>query len=226
MKKIVKFLLGILLFFFLIFGFYLYKLHALAVEGNKIFEERCLKVNPHLISYKKSFLECADFLKNPEKNPDFNFKGVFENYLAEMKNYVEEENRWLERQRKFLDRWDFKLIEPGYLKEAGEYQWKMYEAYRDDAQNILEVSNQVNISEELDARIEEAKARKAEFSILYFSLVKEASTFNDWRKRFGNVPFPAGCTKENMVIPETAGSLNWENELPLPSVSPDSDLVS
>jgi len=45
------------------FLFYVYKLHSLAVEGNRIFALRCTQVNPHLITYKKAFLTMADCIQ-------------------------------------------------------------------------------------------------------------------------------------------------------------------
>ena len=39
-----------------------------------------------------------------------------------MRAYIEEENKWLEMQKAYMDGQDFQLIEPWYIKQAGEYQ--------------------------------------------------------------------------------------------------------
>lgn len=73
----------------IVIGFYLYKLHALAVEGNVLFEYRCLHVNPPLISYKNAFLKYADYL-NTYPNTKYTseeVKGFIDEYISEMKVY-------------------------------------------------------------------------------------------------------------------------------------------
>lgn len=213
-RKILKFLLAVTVIVTVVLGFYLYKLHALAAEGNNIFEQRCLKVNPPLIAYKNSFLKVADLLKSKGEYSADEIKGFFDDYLSGMRQYVEEENKWLEIQGKFIDRWDFKLIEPWYLKLAGEYQLKMYEGYRDDAKYILEMYDQEKSSEELEAKQIEARDRRNQYAQLYYDLFEKAVEIEDWRKFFGRVPIPKGCNKENITIPETAGSLDSLNEAP------------
>ena len=118
MKKISKYLVGLLTIFLIIFGFYLYDLHALAVEGNKILALRCTEVNIPLIAYKNSFLNFADSLKNPGKYTDEQMKSFYDGYISGMRDYEPKENDWIETQRTFINRLDFKLIEPWYVKEA------------------------------------------------------------------------------------------------------------
>ena len=47
-----------------------------------------------------------------------------------MEVYVEKESEWLDAQSAHINSWDFQLFEPWYIKQAGDYQLKMYEAYR------------------------------------------------------------------------------------------------
>jgi len=217
MKKAFKLFLVILVLTVIGFGFYLYKLHALAVEGNKIFEQRCLIVNPLLIDYKNSFLKFTDYLKNPKKYSVDEVNGFLDDYIAGMRSYVVEENKWLETQKKYMNRWDFQLIEPWYIKKAADYQWKMYEGYRDDAKYMLETFDVGGATEEISAKFTEARDRRNEYSRLYYDFFDEASAINDWRKIFGSVSVPEGCTEENIIIPDTSGSIDWEGESATPS---------
>lgn len=222
MNKKIKILLSLIILFIVFFGTYAYKLHALAVEGNKIFEQRCLVVNPSLISYKNSFLKFADFAKNPDKYSESQVVDFYGDYIAGMRRYIEEETKWLEMDRKYLDRWDFKLIEPWYIKEGGEYQWKMYEGYRDDAKYILEPFDTKKITDETTTNQKDARDRRDKYSQLYFNHFKKASEINDWRKMFGSVPLPKGCTEENLTIPNTTGSIDWgdDSATPSPTMAP------
>lgn len=226
MKKIIKYFLGLIVLLLIVFGFYLYKLHALAVEGNKIFALRCTKVNPPLINYKNAFLKWADFLNNPDANKytESEIKGFLDVYISGMKIYVPEETKWLEIQKEYITRWDFKLFEPWYMKEASYYQWKMYEAYRDDAKYMIETYESGTGEKDSEAKLKEASAkfwearqRRDEYSQKYFDFYKEASLIRDWRKIFGRVPVPEECTEENLTIPNTSGSIDWEEKPATPS---------
>ena len=148
-------------------GFYLYKLHSLALIGNKIFEQRCLNVNPHLIRYKNSFLKFADYLNNPKKYSDDEVKTFLEGYISEMRAYVPEEDKWLEAEQKYIHRWDFKLIEPWYIKEASVYQLEMYKGYRDEAFYMLELYDSKTQGEEFSTKFAEARDRRSKYVGLY-----------------------------------------------------------
>jgi len=204
-SKIVKIIIVILS----IFIFYIYKLHFLALDGNKIFEYRCTNVNPHLISYKNSFLKFTDYLKNPNKYTDDEVKGFLDGYIMGMRDYVEKENNWLEMQGNFMNKWDFKLVEPGYLKEAGNYQWKMYEGYRDEAIYMLAIYDNGETNEEIGAKFKEARDRRSKYVGLYDDIFDSEANRPDWRKYFGSVPVPEKCNDSNLNIPDTSGSIDW-----------------
>lgn len=214
MTKLFRLILILLVFLTGITGFYLYKLHALAVEGNNLFEYRCVHVNPSLISYKNSFLKYADFLNTyPDtKYTPEDVKGFIDGYISGMRAYIPEETRWLEMQNKFIDRWDYKLIEPWYIKEAGVYQWKMYEGYRDDAASLLYMTDHPETARKdmKPGDVSEERQRRDTYAQKYFDLFEKASKILDWRKFFGSVPVPKGCTEENMMVPNTSGSIDWE----------------
>lgn len=65
MKRVVKIIVILLVFIVVTFLLYIYKLHSLSLEGNVIFEQRCLAVNPSLIAYKNFFLNFVNAVKNP-----------------------------------------------------------------------------------------------------------------------------------------------------------------
>ena len=210
------------------FGVYAYKLRSLAYEGNNLFEQRCLQVNPHLIAYKNSFLVMADMINNPSNYEAGSGAGVFENYIAEAKNYLEAENEWLSTQSAYINRWDFQIFEPWYIKQAANYQIQMYEGYRDGAKYMIEIYNADGATEELWNKMDEAKAKRDRYSDLYFKFGNEATEIFDLRKFLAIVPAPEGCTEENMTIPNTSDSIDWgESDEPTPApVISNPDLVS
>lgn len=199
----------------LLFGTYISRLGSFALEGNKLFEYRCQKVNPVLIGYKNSFLKFADYLKSPNKYSDKEAGSFLKGYMDGMKVYVDEENKWLVMQRSLLDRWDFRLIEPEYVQKAGDYQWKMYEAYRDDAKALSLMQDNPDSGEKLMADSKEARERINKYSDLYFYTFDQAVKISDWRKFFGRVPEP-NCREEDLVIPDTSGAIDWGILTPTP----------
>lgn len=211
MKKIFwKIIIGTFLFLTAGLGVYGYKLHSLALEGNKIFGQRCTIVNPPLIAYKNNFLDFAKEIKKGEKSNTSYVVGYFQQYVNEIRNYVPKEAEWLKTQRKFIDRWDFQLLEPWYIKESAEYQYRMYTGYRDEASVLIEILDSNGNTPELQAKFDDARARRNDNSQLYFELFERASEFNDWRKIFGSVPMPEGCSEELLTIPDTTGALDPE----------------
>lgn len=215
MSKVFKIIFIILGLLFIGFLFYIYKLHSLAIEGNKIFEYRCVNVNPPLIAYKNAFLKYADFL-NTYPNTKYTHdqaKEFIDDYISGMRAYVPEETKWLDMQKSFVDRWDYQLIEPWYIKEGGVYQWKMYEGYRDDANSLLRTFDNPELAEDIkQGDVSEERKRRDTYTQKYFDFYKKASQIRDWRKSFGTVPVPQGCTKENIMIPDTSGSIDWERD--------------
>ncbi len=207
MKKLIKVFLVPVLFLIANGGYYLYKLHSLAVEGNRLFELRCLYVNPVLIDYKNAFLKMADAFKNDGKYTTEEVRGFYAKYLYGIESYIPQETNWLILQKNYIDSWDYKLIEPWYIQEAGIYQWKMYEGYRDDARQI-----QNSLDKPLNIKpgfVSDERQRRDEYSEKYYNFSKMATEISDWRKYFGQVPVPKGCTLENMIIPNTSGSIDW-----------------
>ena len=154
----------------------------------------------------------ADMMNNPENYKERSITEPFENYIFQMEGYVGEETKWLEAQSAFVNRWDFQFFETWYIKQAAEYQLRMYEGYRDDAKYMLETYYNEGTNEEIAAKFKEAREKRNKYSELYYDFFEKASAIKDWRKIFGSVPIPEGCTEENMIIPDTSGSINWEGD--------------
>lgn len=104
----------------------------------------------------------------------------------------------------------------------------MYEGYRDDAKYILAPFDDKKVTEENSIKQKTARDRRDKYLQLYFDHFGKASKIEDWRKMFGSVPLPGGCTKDNLTIPDTTGSINWGNDsasssqtmAPVESISP------
>lgn len=134
----------------------------------------------------------------------------------------------LKRQQEYMNRWDYKLITPGYIKEAADYQWKMYEGYRDDAKYLLETIDAGGTNKELKAKFDDARSRRDKYNQLLLDSYNKFSEIKDWRKFFTQVAPPKGCNEKNSTIPDTSGAIDWEGiQTPTPSPAPiNSDLVS
>lgn len=190
---------------------YVVWLRVLALEGNRIFEKRCVGVNPHLISYKKIFLLFADQANNPDWASGEQMVSLMESYIEHMRIYADAETKWLDEDRRFINRWDFQLLEPWYMKKAGQLQLSMYEGYRDDALNLLNIWDHPETLTSIPDPdyVSEPRQRRDAYSQEYFDFFEEASLINDWRKFFVSVPVPKGCTSENLTIPDTSGAIEW-----------------
>lgn len=219
MKRVFKIALYCMGFIVVLVCSYMYKLHSLAVEENNIFGRRCTEVNPYLIAYKNSFLSFADAVKNPNKYTVEQGRKFYFDYLDGMQIYYPKETVWLNENQKVLNRWDFKLIEPWYIQKAGDYQQKMYEAYRDEAQIMTETTVKGANVDDLMTKFKEARDRRNKYMNLYFGFSEEAGKIKDLRKLFGVVPVPPGCTEENVTIPDTTGALDAE-PTPIPAKEP------
>lgn len=195
--------------------FYLYKLHDLASVGNELFEYRCIHVNPPLIFYKNAFLKYADFLNTYPRSTytDEEVRGFVKDYIQGMREYVPQEATWLNMQKKFINRLDYRLIEPWYIKKAALLQINMYEAYKDDATDILFTFDNPQMQKDMKLGDSTPIRQRRDAAIKeYFDFFEYAAQLRDWRKFFGSVSIPKGCTQENMMIPNTSGSIDWDRD--------------
>ena len=174
-------------------------------------------------------MKMADMINNPENYEDGSGTSVLEDYISEMRAYLEEENNWLDMQKKYINSRDFKLLEPWYIKQAAEYQWKMYEGYKDDAKYMLATFDAGEWTEEINSKFLEARDRRNRYEYLYYEFFDQVSDISDWRKIAVSLPLPEACTEENLTIPNTSGVIDWEGDSKEPTPTPfpiDTDLIS
>lgn len=171
-------------------------------------------------------------MQNPGKYKDSDFVTFYTGYIDGIKKYIPEEDKWLKMQKDFINRWDFKLIEPWYLKQASVYQLQMYQDYRDDAQNIIDIGNvpDPNNQAMVDAATNKGlkiRDKLIQDSNIYYDFFDKASAIKDWRKAFEQVPLSKVCNDENMIIPNTQGSINWDGTpTPIPKAKPGQEDTS
>ena len=187
------------------------------VEANNIFAIRCTQVNPYLISYKNSFLSLADYIQHPDSYKENDVKTFYNGYISGMRKYVAAENMWLVLQQNYMNRWDFQLFQPWYIKKAEVLQWNMYEAYRDDAQYLIDIGDQKIVLKDPFSPNNEVRDRRDKASEEYFNFYQQATEIRDWRKYIQYVPYPSVCNEKNTTIPNTSGSIDWEGKKASPS---------
>lgn len=206
-----KILLGVVGIVIVGVGLYLRGLKSLAKSGNVLFAMRCSKVNPELIAYKGAFLKFADAIQHPANYADGSATEYYGDYISHMRNYVQAETEWLDLQAEYLASAGFHNFAPWYIRQAGEYQLGMYSMYRDEAKHMLMVLDQEEDQSAGLAKAGEARERRIEFENKYADMFTNAAQIGDWRGYIFREPLPTECTPENMQVPDTAGSIDWEN---------------
>jgi len=201
---------------------YAYGLRKLAMQGNKIFAQRCTTVNPQLIGYKNNFLQFSQCVNNPNSCEDDVAGGYFVSYMKGLSKYTAEEKKWLETQNEFINRWEFKLLAPEFLKQASSYQTQMYQAYYDDAQALVNLMDQKTpLPDSFDPNtVREERLRRFFYQNLFNEKMDEIGAMNDHRILIINMPVPKECNDSNIIIPETAGAIDWGTEESSTSAQP------
>lgn len=220
MKKLIRIIIVVVILLITSFSYYVYKLHSLAVEGNKIFEQRCLVVNPLLIKTRKTHLSLGAAIDGKIKPSLQEFESELLSLPKYADSYLEAEKSWLDKEGSYINRWDFKLFEPGYLKTAAKYQLSMYQGYYDYYKVVGDFFGRRFPQGQdpiplMDKYWNDVRTNRD----LYNQAMDKGVSINDWRKIFGNVPVPAGCTDENVIIPDTTGAMNME-PTPIPTKEP------
>lgn len=204
MKRPYKIALSIAVVIIIFFCLYLYKLHSLALEGNKIFEQRCLVVNPLLIQTRKTHLNLGAAINGKSKPTTEEFKLELENLPKYADGYLTAEKTWLDKEGAYVNGWDFKLFEPDYLRTAAKYQLAMYQGYYDYYKVVGDFfGRRLPQGEDpillMDKYWNDVQTNRD----LYNQAMDRGMSIKDWRKIFGRVPVPSGCTDENVTIPDT-----------------------
>jgi len=189
----------------IIFGLYIYKLRSVAVYEDKIFEYRCINVNPKLNYFYDLMYKNAAKIKENPKIYSSSEEGLkfSEDMMIGTLEYVKEETKWLEIQKKHMDSLDFKLFTPWYLKKSLNYQYKMYNDYLNESNLILKMnSGEIEIQEGKDQNKKLKEIRYQDIK-LYYDFSIKLSEIKDWRKKIITLHLPSGCNEENTFIPDT-----------------------
>lgn len=177
------------------------------MKGWSLFNDRCNNVNPLYIKTRNQHLYLGSVISGDVKI-DSSEKLVAEikNLSAYASGYLDKENQWLNNQEKYLNRWDFKLLEPEYVKRAGNYQLLMYQAQYNYYKTVSDFfapfaagkqekpSNSDTALKDLD----KYAADMQNYRKLYFDAMDTGVNVKDWRKIFAQVPEP-NCPEENLI---------------------------
>lgn len=199
----VKRIFSILLISVIVFGLYVYKMRSVAMEEGKIFEYRCLNVNPKLNYYYDLLRKNAEKVKEDPKGfsaSDEGLKLVDDSIIA-LSDYSEEETKWLEMQNKYMDSLSFKLFIPSYFKEFLKYENKLPEDYLNESNIWLKVNDGEIELQTGKNQIKELQQKRYKDNKIYFDFAKKFKEIKDWRKKIITVPMP-GCNNENMSMPD------------------------
>lgn len=207
MNKLLKLSLVLLLPLVVISAGYLTRYHQLAIEGWSYFNDRCNNINPSLIKAKKQHIYLSSIMAGAVTldNPEDIIVEIAK--LGEYSRaYMLLEDGWIKKQSGYINRWDFKLIEPEYVKKAGYYQVLMYQSYRNYYEAISDVLTPVDQKKEKNIDGTEAYNRSVtskeninKYRQLYSDSFDEGAKTVDFRKMFGRVPEP-DCPEENLNI--------------------------
>lgn len=206
MKRKLILLLSLSTLLFL-FGLYAYKYNSLAMKGWELFNDRCNNVNPLYIKTKEQHLFLSSVMAGEieMENPE-NFIPEIKNLNSYASEYLDKENEWINNQENYFNRWDFQLIEPEYIKKAGEYQIMMYKSQYNYYKTVsdfftpllAEDQSKPENSETVIDDLDKHSADMQKYRELYFEAFDEGVNKKDWRKTFGKVPEP-DCPEENLI---------------------------
>ena len=189
------------MFSFLFSGLYIYKYHSLALEGWRLFNDRCNTVNPELIKVRNTHLALGAAISGKATPSAQQFETGLKSLPEETDQYLKLEKVWLDNQNAYLNRWDFKLLEPEYMKTAGKYQLAMYQGYYDYYKTVSSFfsgdSDNGNTLDLMDKYYSEIHTNRDLYDQAFDTGVKT----KDWRKVFAQVPEP-NCPEESLIIPE------------------------
>lgn len=177
------------------------------MEAWRLFNVRCNNVNPLYIKTRDQHLYLSQVMAGEVEmeNPE-NLIPEIKNLITYSDNYLEAENKWLDSQSKYLNRWDTQLIEPDYIKRAGNYQIMMYEAQYNYYKTVSDffsplLAEEQSKPENSDTVIDDLDKYASdmqEYRKLYFEAFEEGQNKQDWKKTFGQVPEP-DCAEENLI---------------------------
>ncbi len=185
-----------------VFAAYIFKFQQIINEGSELADEHCIKVNPLIIDRKNKYLEQYNMMMTDSGTKE-EFQKVFDDYFVISDKYQQEEGKWLPKQRAFLDGWLFNNIMPQFTKDAGKYQYEMYEAEYKSALYLSQLYKELDKEKqkELSDKSLSETAKSKESGDKYNDLWDREGNNGSWVYRFIKIPVPK-CPKENYNIPD------------------------
>lgn len=218
-KRIVPWVLGVIMVFLVSIWGYSRVLQNLVNESGRLFDDRCNNVSPTLIAYKNSYLRWRNLEKEPDKLTNQKFMDGMNEYVNGVKAYIPLEESWLKRQSEYINRWDFRLFMPKYMKDLAQYQLEMFQSYRNQAMTIIqlfETADNTGRTEPPEWIDMLASKKMLEASDKYFAAYDEDNNKLDWRKLLWKPP-PINCPDENLIIPDTSIDKIFPSSTPTPT---------
>lgn len=197
------------------FGFYAYAYNSLALEGNHIFDERCNKVNPLFIAVQNDYLAFMDYSSGRKQGTADDVAGSLDNYQQSIAAYLPAEKHWLDLENSYINRWDFKLLEPNYIKTPSDYQLKMYQSYYQGYSDVLKVFSGQITGDDMMKTIAADNQERDQYTQKYFTSFTVGQQLFDPRKWLVHLP-PTTCPPENFNIPDTSHAADTPTPVPTP----------
>lgn len=201
-KPILKFTVLVLVIVVGLFAGYIFNFQRLINEGSNLADEHCIKVNPLIIDRKNKYLEQYNMMMTDSGTSE-EFLKVFDDYFVISEKYQQEEGKWLQKQRVYLDSWLFNAMMPQFTKDAGKFQYEMYEADYKSANYLTQSYKEVDKEKqkELSDKVISETAKSKESGDKYNELWDREGNNGSWVYRFIKVPI-SKCPSENYNIPD------------------------
>ena len=214
MKKTIKFIAIFFVTLAILFAGYIFTFQYLVNKGSEIVDEHCINVNPYIIARKNAFNYQYQIMMSGKLD---GFRAAWDKYFVASSKYINAEKQWLPKDRKFLDSQLFNFMMPGYLKDAANFQYDMYNhdylssVYINEANFEKDKTKQLELSQKT---VDEAKLRDSAES-KYNAIWDDNKGKKDWIFTFVKVP-PSKCPAENNNIPNTPNIFE-----PIPTPQPE-----
>lgn len=222
-RKIIRFIGGFLIFYFIYLGAYQW-----IINQSFAFEEKqCKKVNPLIIARKNTYLDSMRLLVAVGATDKY-FE-LDQKYKDITRKYIDAQKKWLDEDSEFLSRWYMNIIVDKNTQDALRLQHSLYEskmkgsvlmldmfkdAYENDGKDQKELYQKIVKNAEDSDNLSDQLTKKQDqiFKISQKSL----------RNRILRYPKPT-CPQENYNIPDVDKELKElfddTNSEPLPGIT-------
>lgn len=132
-----------------------------------------------------------------------------ERYVAISKKYMAAQDAWLQEQKQLMDRWDYQLIVPQLVKDAGRCQYISREAEVEGTRALVQLFVSIGDPERQKQLMQIVfdENRKKDAADKAYRLIWDTAPKNDIRMRFIKIP-QTTCPAENFNIPDTDDLFN------------------